>query len=96
METTEKAEARAKVQLALMKKLAGTTWGTDTVTLTRLYTGRVKPELEYDMTAWGMHDSQAQLWSGQQTTEPGSPHHHRGHEINADSGAGNNHGAPVT
>ena len=30
---TEKAEARAKVQLALMKKLAGTTWGADTVTL---------------------------------------------------------------
>ena len=36
---TEKAEARAKVRLALMKKLAGTTWGADTVTLKRLYTG---------------------------------------------------------
>ena len=50
---TEKAEARAKVRLALMKKLAGTTWGADTVTLKRLYTGRVRPALEYAMTAWG-------------------------------------------
>ena len=36
-----------------MKKLAGTTWGADTVTLKRLYTGRVRPVLEYGMTAWG-------------------------------------------
>ena len=50
---TEKAEARAKVRLAVMKKLAGTTWGADTVTLKRLYTGRVRPVLEYGMTAWG-------------------------------------------
>ena len=45
---TKKAEARAKLQLALMKKLAGTTWGADTVTLKRLYW-----VLEYGMTAWG-------------------------------------------
>ena len=50
---TEKAEARAKVRLALMKKLPGTIWGADTVTLRRLYTGRVKPVLEYGMTALG-------------------------------------------
>jgi ribonuclease HI len=50
---TQKAESRAKVRLALMKKLAGTTWGADTKTLKRLYTGRVKPVLEYGMTAWG-------------------------------------------
>ena len=50
---TEKAEARAKVRLALMKKLAGTTWGADTVTLKRLYIGGVRPVLEYGMTAWG-------------------------------------------
>ena len=30
---TKKAETRAKVRLALMKKLAGMTWGADTVTL---------------------------------------------------------------
>ena len=42
------------------------------------------------------HYSQVQLWSGQQSTEPGSLHHHRGYEINADSGAGNNHMVPVT
>ena len=39
---TEKIEARAKVRLALRKKLAGTTWGADAVTLLRLYTGRVR------------------------------------------------------
>ena len=49
---TEKAEARAKVRLPLMKKLAGTTRGADTVTLRRLYTGRVRPVLEYRMTTW--------------------------------------------
>ena len=36
-----------------MKKLAGTIWGADTVTLRRLYTGRVRPVLEYGMVAWG-------------------------------------------
>ena len=50
---SEKAEARAKVRLALMKKLAGTTWGTDTVTPRRLHTGGVRPALEYGMKAWG-------------------------------------------
>ncbi|KAL8625737.1 hypothetical protein ACOMHN_044012 [Nucella lapillus] len=49
----EKAESRAKVRLALMKKLAGITWGSDNMTLRRLYTGRVRPVLEYGMTAWG-------------------------------------------
>ena len=41
------------MRLALMKKLVGTTWGADTVTLKRLYTGRVRPVLGYGMTAWG-------------------------------------------
>ena len=41
------------MRLALTKKLAGTTWGADTVTLRRLYTGRVRPGLGYGMTAWG-------------------------------------------
>ena len=50
---SKKTEARGKVRLALMKKLAGTTWGADTSTLKRLYTGRVRPVLEYGMTAWG-------------------------------------------
>ena len=49
----EKAETRGKVRLALMKKLAGSTWGADATTLKRLYTGRVRPVLEYGMTSWG-------------------------------------------
>ena len=36
-----------------MENSAGTTWGADTVTLRRLYTGRIRPVLEYGMTAWG-------------------------------------------
>ena len=36
-----------------MKKLASTAWGADASTLKRLYTGRVRPVLEYGMAAWG-------------------------------------------
>ena len=36
-----------------MKKLANTTWGANASTLKRLYTGRVRPVLEYGMAAWG-------------------------------------------
>ena len=50
---TEKAEARAKVRLALMKKLTGTSWGADARILKKLYTGSVRPVLEYGVTAWG-------------------------------------------
>ncbi|PVD27014.1 hypothetical protein C0Q70_12164 [Pomacea canaliculata] len=50
---TKKVEARAKVRLALIKKLAGTNWGADDRILKKLYTGRVRPVLEYGMTAWG-------------------------------------------
>ena len=37
-----------------MKKLANTTWGAIASTLKRLYTGRVRPVLEYGMAAWGL------------------------------------------
>ena len=36
-----------------MKKLAGSSWGADATTLKTLYTGRVRPVLEYGMAAWG-------------------------------------------
>ena len=36
---TEKAERRAKIQLNLMRKIAGSTWGADHQTLKTLYTG---------------------------------------------------------
>ena len=50
---TQKAESRAKVRLALMRKLSGTSWGADAAVLRKLYTGRVRPVLEYGMSAWG-------------------------------------------
>ena len=48
-----KAETRGKARLAIMKKLAGTTWGADAGVLKKMYTGRVRPVLEYGVTAWG-------------------------------------------
>ncbi|XP_070188880.1 uncharacterized protein [Littorina saxatilis] len=50
---TEKVEARAKLRLALMKKLTGTTWGADAAILKKMYVGSVRPVLEYGVTAWG-------------------------------------------
>ena len=88
---TEKAEARAKVRLALMKKLASTTWGADTVTLKRLCTGRVRPVLGYVMTAWGTTAKSNFEPAKYRTRQPASSH-----EVNTDCGAGNNHIAPVT
>ncbi|PVD34162.1 hypothetical protein C0Q70_05425 [Pomacea canaliculata] len=54
---TKKVEARAKVRLAIMKKLAGTNWGADDRILKKLYTGRVRPVLEYGMTAWAQQQN---------------------------------------
>ncbi|KAK3772626.1 hypothetical protein RRG08_006757 [Elysia crispata] len=50
---TLRTESRAKVRLALMKKLASTTCDADASTLRRLYTSRVRPVLEYGMAALG-------------------------------------------
>ena len=50
---TEKAERRGKIQLNLMRKIAGSTWGADHQTLKNLYTGSVRPTLEYGIQAWG-------------------------------------------
>ena len=47
-----KAQARAKLRLGIMRKLAGTTWGADMNVLKKLYVGRVRPVLEYGMSAW--------------------------------------------
>ena len=79
------------MRLALMKKLAGTTWGADTVTLKRLYTGRVRPVLGYVMTAWGTTAKSNFESAKYRTRQPASSH-----EVNNDSGTGNNHMAPVT
>ena len=52
---TQRSKSRAKVRLALMKKLGCTTWVADASILKRLYTGRVRPVLEYGMAAWALH-----------------------------------------
>nr|KAG5714784.1 hypothetical protein BaRGS_000272 [Batillaria attramentaria] len=45
-------ERKATRKLAIMKKLAGTTWGANSNILQRVYTGTVRPNLEYGSSAW--------------------------------------------
>ena len=47
----QKNQARAKIQLALMKKLSCTEWGADQNVLKKLYVGRIRPVLQYGMAA---------------------------------------------
>ena len=49
----EKMERSSLQKLALMRKLAGTSWGADSSILTKVYTTTVRPTLEYASTAWG-------------------------------------------
>ena len=49
----EKCTTRAKLRIALMKKLSGTSWGADYRIQRKLYIGRVRPVLEYGISAWG-------------------------------------------
>ena len=47
----QKNQTKAKLRLALMKKLCGTGWGADQNVLKKLYIGSVRPVLEYGMAA---------------------------------------------
>ena len=48
----EAVAARSVRKLGLLKKLVGTTWGGDTNILRRVYTGAVRPIMEYATTSW--------------------------------------------
>ena len=48
----EAAEAKATRKLAIMKKLAGTAWGASSYILKQVYTGAVRPVVEYASTTW--------------------------------------------
>ena len=50
-EQLQKNKTKAKLRMSLMRKLAGTNWGANHNTLKRLYVGRIRPTLEYDMAA---------------------------------------------
>ena len=39
-------------KLSLLKKLAGTTWGADTAILRQVYTGSIRPVMEYAASSW--------------------------------------------
>ena len=49
----EKMERSSLQKLALMRKLAGTSWGADSSILTKVYTAAVRPTMEYASTTWG-------------------------------------------
>ena len=49
----EKMERSSLQKLALMRKLAGTSWGADSSILTKVYTATVRPTMEYASTTWG-------------------------------------------
>ena len=44
--------AKSTKKLSLLKKLSGTTWGADTNILNKVYTGAVRPIMEYATTSW--------------------------------------------
>ncbi|XP_048778819.2 uncharacterized protein LOC125682098 [Ostrea edulis] len=46
------AEAKARRKLSIMRKLAGTNWGTNEKILKSVYQGNVRPHLEYGSTSW--------------------------------------------
>ena len=48
----EEMERKGVRKLALLKKLAGTTWGANSKLLARTYTGAVRPTMEYAATTW--------------------------------------------
>ena len=45
-------ERRATKRLSLMKKLAGTKWGASSNILKQVYTGNIRPVMEYGSAAW--------------------------------------------
>ena len=49
----DKVEKRAKTRLTLMRKLSGASWGADHNTQKKVYTGYVRPVLEYGIATWG-------------------------------------------
>ena len=46
-------ESKAIKKMAVMKKLAGTKWGANANILKQVYSGSVRPQLEYGATSWG-------------------------------------------
>ncbi|KAK7108155.1 hypothetical protein V1264_015944 [Littorina saxatilis] len=48
----EDMESRGIKRLALMRKLSGTTWGANSKILKKVYTGTVRPVLEYASSSW--------------------------------------------
>ena len=50
---TERMERSSLQTLALVRELAGTTWGADSSILTKVYAATVRPTMVYASTTWG-------------------------------------------
>ena len=48
--SVERAKAKARRKLALLRKLAGTQWGAQETVLRNVYIGTIRPHLEYGST----------------------------------------------
>ena len=48
----EKSTLRAKLRMNMMRRISGSRWGADLSVLKKLYTARVRPVMEYGVTAW--------------------------------------------
>ena len=46
------AETKARRKLAILRKLAGTSWGANISLLRNVYQGTIRPHLEYGSTSW--------------------------------------------
>ena len=46
-------EKKAIKKMSVMKKLSGTRWGANSNILKQVYTGTVRPQMEYGATSWG-------------------------------------------
>ena len=66
----EQAQAKATRRISIMKKLAGTTWGASPKILKTIYTGAIRPVIEYGNTSWATaaHTNTQQLSKVQNTS----------------------------
>ena len=83
----EAVEAR---KLAIMKKLAGTTWGANSDILKQVYSGAVRPVVEYASTTWDTA-SKNQQEKARQSVEHGHENYLRCYEKHTNPTNGKDH-----
>ena len=84
-----KAEAKARRKLAILRKLAGTTWGASEKILKTVYQGAVRPHLVVNHCK----DQPTDPWQG---PEPGTPSDHWCDAVHTDHRNGEAHRSPTS